>query len=159
MRDTQLVRTCRDVLARQGLHGVLATLNATVPHRYTGIYRFDGRWMRNVWLFDREHPNIQFGSDVLWDDSYCKLTVANGDACVIADALADPRLAAHPSRETVRSYVAVALHPEPGAAVTLCHFDVLPREAPASAVVALRAVRPLIEAALRVEFVQVTRHA
>ena len=149
---TPIVQLCADAVQVNGLFGLLRTLNSTTVYRFTGIYQFDGKWVKSVWLYDREHPNVEFGSDVLWDDSYCRMTSANGDFCEIVDAMADPRLISHAARRRVQSYIAVLLHkPDRSAFGTLCHYDVRPHDTPREAVAGLHAVRTVVEQALSQE--------
>jgi hypothetical protein len=42
-----------DLLHQQGVHAALEHLNHRTPHRYTGLFRFDGEMLRNEALFDR----------------------------------------------------------------------------------------------------------
>ena len=150
MRSISSVRqACADALQVGGLFGLLKTLNGRTPYRFTGIYRFDGEWVKSVWLYDREHPNIEFGSDVLWDHSYCRMTAAHGEYCEIADATADARLVSHVARRRVQSYVAVLLHqPDRSSLGTLCHYDVCPRETPRDVIRELQAVKDVVEQTL-----------
>lgn len=110
MTTDVLVHQCEGALHADGLFGLLRALNATTAYRFTGIYRFEGEWVRSVWLYDRTRPDVQFGSDVRWDASYCRITATDGGACEIANALADARLRSHAAREVVQSYLGVVLH-------------------------------------------------
>ena len=143
------LQQCVAIVGRHGLFGLLRQLNATTPYRFTGIYRFDGRWVRSVRLFDREHPETEFGSDVLWDESYCRIASEDGEACEIVDSLLDARVATHVARQSVQCYVAVLLRKPDGSHYgTLCHYDVVPRRRTAGAADDLRLVRPIVEQAL-----------
>lgn len=146
------VAQARTAWERGGLFGLLRALNHPTPYRYTGIYRFEGPWVKNIWLFDREHPHIEYGSDIHWDASYCRLTAGNGDACEITNAPVDIRLERHPSRQTVQCYVGVLLKDRRGHDLgTLCHFDLCPHPTPEHALPTLRAVRDFVEHALSTE--------
>lgn len=152
---TPIVQLCADAVEVNGLFGLLKTLNSTTIYRFTGIYHFDGKWVKSVWLYDREHPNVEFGSDVLWDHSYCRMTAADGEFCEIVDAIADPRLVSHAARARVQSYVAVLLRKADRSAFgTLCHYDVCPRETPREAVTGLQAARDIVEQALSQELTE-----
>lgn len=152
MSIESLVHRCELSLRTAGVFGLLRDLNLETPYRFTGIYRFEENWVRSVWLYDRETPERQYGSDVLWDASYCRMTAANGDACEITNSTLDPRLKSHAARDTVQSYVAVLLrHPMHQTFGTLCHYDTEPRVCPPHALACLRAVRPLLEQALHTE--------
>ncbi|MBA3271876.1 MAG: hypothetical protein H0T71_15345 [Acidobacteria bacterium] len=144
-----IVVECQRALEHGGLFAALKALNQTTPYRFTGIYRFEGRWVRSVWLVDRERPDTHFGSDVLWDESYCRLTATNGASCEIVNALEDGRLLEHAARQAVQSYVAVVLaSPDRSALGTVCHYDVCPRDPPIGTLEVLQSVTPVIERAV-----------
>ena len=52
----------REILDARGVHAFLKALNSRVPHRFTGIYRFEDPILRNVRLFDIRHqpPPLDF---------------------------------------------------------------------------------------------------
>ena len=132
-----------------GLFALLQELNSATPYRFTGIYRFAGPWVKSVKLFDRERPHVELGSDVLWDNSYCRMASEDGDMCEVADAPLDPRLETHVARLQVQSYIAVLLRNTDGSHYgTLCHYDVTPRSTPRAVAEDLRVVRPLVEEAI-----------
>jgi hypothetical protein len=147
-----VIRSCEYALAASGVFAALQVLNASTPYRFTGIYRFDGGWVKSIWLYDRLTPTLKFGSDVRWDDSYCRITATDGDMCEITNSRQDPRLTMHAARERVQSYVAVLLnYPDGSAFGTLCHYDVEPRRTPAGTLDTLRAVKPLVEQGIQSE--------
>ena len=80
-------------IAREDLHGVLARLNARVPFRFTGVYRFDGALLRNVALFDRLDPDLPRGCDAPLGETYCAITGRMNDALLVSDGRRDPRYA------------------------------------------------------------------
>jgi hypothetical protein len=41
------VEEVRARLEEDGLHGALALVNGRTPHRFTGVYRYDGEMPRN----------------------------------------------------------------------------------------------------------------
>jgi hypothetical protein len=59
------------VALRDGLHTALRYLNSRTPHRFTGVYRYDGEVLRNMALFDRSAPETQRGIDIPMADAYC----------------------------------------------------------------------------------------
>ena len=125
---------------------LLAYLNSLTDHRFTGVYRFEPGWVVSVALWDRENPHLRIGADVKLKESYCWLTGLGGERYVIEDAWADPRLKAHPARESVRSYVGALLMDSRGRPWgTLCHFDFSPRAATPEMTLQLEYFRPLIE--------------
>lgn len=152
MTTNPFLQQCEEAFHADGLFGVLRALNATTAYRFTGIYRFEGEWVRSVWLYDRTRPDVRFGSDVRWDASYCRITATDGGTCEIENSLADTRLRDHTAREVVQSYLAIVLRmPDFTAFGTLCHYDTEPRVAPRRALEGLRTATPLIERALRAE--------
>ncbi|MEO8849265.1 MAG: hypothetical protein ABI440_11650, partial [Casimicrobiaceae bacterium] len=58
-------------LANGGLWSGLRYVNSTTDYRFTGLYRFAGRTLRNVALFDRETPATSGAPDVDTALSYC----------------------------------------------------------------------------------------
>ncbi len=115
------------------LHDALRLINDRVEHRFTGVYRFGPPGLRNVTLFDSANPDIQVGQDTPLRETYCSVVGETGAPFATADARTDPRLAAHPARESTLAYCGAPLRADPEAAPfgTLCHFDVVPRPVPA----------------------------
>ena len=113
-------------IAREDLHGVLARLNARVPFRFTGVYRFDGTLLRNVALFDRLDPALPRGADAPLGETYCAITGRMNDALLVSDGRRDPRYAWMRANAVI-SYCGVPIRSETGEPLgTLCHFDVAP---------------------------------
>lgn len=121
------------------MHAALAFLNARVPHRFTGIYRFDGAILRNVQLFDGENPGLEIGADAPLRETYCSIVGETNKPFSSAEARADERLRDHPARNTVISYCGVPI----GSSGTLCHFDLVVRPVPMEEI-------PLMEEAARI---------
>jgi len=131
------------------LHAALALLNARSRHRFTGVYRFDGPTLRNVALFDRDHPASQAGDDAPMNETYCSIVGRDRAPFVTADTTMDSRLVDHPARLTVQSYCGVLLRNEDSTPFgSLCHFDLAPVEASNEVLVALLDAAPLIGAAV-----------
>ena len=135
------------VLDEQGVLAVLRILNGRAPHRFTGIYRYESEVLRNGYLVDAFDPALERGDDVASDDAYCFLlgetrpSLAFGDR---ADAPCRPKLAS-----PVISYCGVLLVMADGTPYgSLCHFDLLRCERPASEMPLLASVAPLIMAAI-----------
>lgn len=146
MTQEEVIALLREPLANDDLFDALRSLNYSTDYRFTGIYLLDGRWVKSVLLFDRECPNVQIGHDVLWDDSYCRLTATDGGSCEIVNALNDSRLTTHTARDAVQSYCAVLLRSPAGDPLgTLCHYDVRPQQTPAGTIETLQAVQPHVE--------------
>src|SRR3954470_9222348 len=129
-----------------GLFAALTLLNGTSCRRFTGVYRFEGDWVKCVLLFDRTNPDLRVGENVRWRNSYCMLTAQAGDRCEIRNSLADARLESHSARLAVQSYCAVLLYTRAGTPLgTLCQFDMKPQATPELTFGYLNAARPAIE--------------
>jgi hypothetical protein len=145
---TAMVSRLRD----GGPAGALEFLNARTRYRFTGIYRADPPFLRNVFLYDRENPAIgaTSGAVTTIDQTYCGIVVANEDQFATGDAGLDPRLTEHPARGSVISYAGVPLRLTSGRAWgTLCHFDVRPRLLLGAEFGVLHAAAPLLVSWLR----------
>ncbi len=119
----------KKVLARDGLPGLVAALNADVPYRFTGIFVRDGTELRNVALFDKTTK-----SPPLWEpfplvDSFCSLILETGAPLVVAHAEKDQRTDVREHRATaiVQSYCGIPVFDADSDVIgTLCHFDFAP---------------------------------
>jgi hypothetical protein len=110
------------LLQAQGVHAALEYLNGRTPHRYTGVFRFDGNTLRNEALFDRFQPNVQEGDDVPMAVTYCSLVGRQEAPLEILDAARDPQ--AREIQTPVISYCGVLIRDEQGQPFgTLCHYD------------------------------------
>jgi hypothetical protein len=111
-----------DLLQYQGVHAALEYLNHRTPHRYTGLFRFDGELLRNEALFDRHQPSVRQGLDVPMAVTYCALVGRQEAPLNILDAALDPL--AQGVDTPVISYCGVLIRDEQGRAYgTLCHYD------------------------------------
>jgi len=109
-------------LLQQGTHQALEYLNSRTPHRYTGVFRFDGDMLRNEVLFDRYQPTVQQGDDVPMAVTYCALVGRQEAPVQILDATIDPQAAG--VETAVISYCGVLIRDAHGKAYgTLCHYD------------------------------------
>ncbi|AMM25787.1 GAF domain-containing protein [Variovorax sp. PAMC 28711] len=118
------LNTFRSVLRAAGPAAALGYLNAGAPHRFSAVYRFSGRVLKNVLLHDKRHEaKPDFLSVVPFERSYCQF-VQRDRAFRTNDALADHRLAHHPFQGVIVSYHSV---PIVSASLelwgTLSHFD------------------------------------
>lgn len=126
--DEDAVEEIDHAMAKRGVHGVLALLNARSPHRFTGIYRFDPPTLRSLHLYDRNNPSLEVGEDTPMRETYCSIVGEQEAAFAVADAMDSARLSEHPARESVRSYQGIPLVNSSNVVVgTLCHFDIVPR--------------------------------
>jgi GAF domain-containing protein len=119
-------------LRTQGLHAALRLLNDRVPHRFTGVYRFDGATLRNVALFDRWTPNLEQGADAPMSETFCALVQKTDGPLEVTDGRKDERFPWMQSN-AVASYCGAPIRDSAGRAIgTLCHFDLEPCQATAS---------------------------
>lgn len=110
------------VLQQEGAHAALGYLNSRTPHRYTGVFRFEGQFSRNVVLFDRYDLLVQHGQDVPLIEAFCSLVGREQVPVQVIDASLDPR--AWEINTLVVSYCGVLMRdPQGGIYGTLCHYD------------------------------------
>lgn len=135
-------------LRTSGVHGALGVLNRRVPHRFTGIYRFDGDTLRNVALFDRWTPDQPDGADAPMGETFCAIVQKLDQPVQVTDGAQDERfpwMQANP----VASYCGAPIRDAEGMAVgTLCHFDLEPCQAIATEVPLLEQAAALFRCAL-----------
>ena len=95
-----------------------------MPHRYTAVYRFEGKLLRNVMLHDkRRQMRPEFLIAVPFKQSFCQF-VRRDQAFRTDDSSNDERLAGHPYRGVVVSYHSVPVLSDEGALWgTMSHFD------------------------------------
>lgn len=138
------VEALRTLLEARGLHAGLAMLNSRTPHRYTGIYRYDGDVLRNVALYDRHEPKVTRGGDVDMGNAYCAIVGRCGEPLEFADSRNDTRFA-HLAGSPVISYCGVLIRDDQDQPFgTLCHYDVQRCEMRVSDLPLLMAAGPLI---------------
>ena len=138
-----------DLLRTRGLHAALGFLNARIRHRFTGVYRFDGRMLRNICMYDRENPTTRVGDDSPLNETYCSITGAERMPFALDDSARDARVRTHPARASVISYCGVPILAADGSAKgTLCHFDLRPRVAPVAEMPLMESVAPLLLSAV-----------
>ena len=61
------------LVQQQGVHAALAYLNRRTPHRYTGLFRFEGEVLRSEVLVDGNQPLVRRGGDVPMAATFCSL--------------------------------------------------------------------------------------
>lgn len=132
-------------LSSSGLHAALGLLNARTTHRFTGVYRFDGDWLRNVALFDRWNPQAAGGVDAPMRETFCAILPTQGATLEVVDGSTDGRFP-WMSENAVMSYCGALIRAESGDPFgTLCHFDMSRCEAASSQLFPLmEAAAPLI---------------
>ncbi|RYZ06129.1 MAG: hybrid sensor histidine kinase/response regulator [Myxococcales bacterium] len=131
------------LLEAEGVHAALRFLNNRTPHRYTGIYHFDGDMLRSLYLFDAEAPELERGDDSPLQATFCSIVGQTERVFASADTRRDARLEKHAARDQVLSYCGVLVRDGGGEPFgTLCHFDVVACDVPTEEV-------PLMDAASR----------
>ena len=129
-------------MADQGMASALEFLNARTGYRYTGIFRFEGTRMRNIWLYDRQGEDAASFASVPLEDSFCQFVMAEGGFST-ADSGQDPRLENHFYRGVLNAYVGLPLSSAPGSLYgTFCHFDSAPQSVPEDEIPFLESVTP-----------------
>lgn len=110
------------------LRQVLAELNRSGNHRYTGLFAFEGSHFQNAYLFDREQLHVErMEKGIPYEATYCSFVAESLRTFILIDSFEDPRVANHPSRQAFRSYAGVPIHAEDGSFWgTLCFFDTRP---------------------------------
>ena len=134
----------QDLLHEAGLHGALRFLNGRTPHRFTGVYRYDGPMLRNVCLFDQFNPQDSRGEDAPIEHTFCSLVPGYGGTLAFFDSATDPRVAYVDT--PVVSYCGVLLRDDDGSPLgTLCHFDLKPCEPRTGDLQFLEALAPILQ--------------
>ncbi|UYZ57427.1 GAF domain-containing protein [Hymenobacter latericus] len=111
------------ILHLHGIHAALKYLNNRTPHRYTGIFRFDGDTLRNEALYDRYNPTQEKGADAPMEATYCSLVGRQQQPLEINDASTDLRVKGIVDTPVV-SYCGVLIRDGQGQPFgTLCHYD------------------------------------
>lgn len=129
---------------RDGLHVALGYLNSRTPHRFTGVYRYDGAMLRNMALFDRFEPALQGGIDIPMSDAYCANVGRTREPLEFADAISDGRFPHLPASPVV-CYSGVLISSREGVPYgTLCHYDVRRCQVRTSDIPLLQAAAPFI---------------
>lgn len=144
-----LIDVFEQTLRASGLHAALGVLNARTTHRFTGVYRYDGDWLRNVALFDRWNPRSEGGADAPMRETFCAIVPSQGLALEVVDGSTDARFP-WMNENAVVSYCGTLIRSETGDSFgTLCHFDLSRCEAAASQLLpVMTAAAPLIYRAI-----------
>lgn len=118
----------RRTLESEGLRAGLEFLNRRVPHRYTVLYKLDGKAFHGLVVIDklREPAPVLF-NEVPFEDSFCQYTIGEGEFRTAA-SLNDARLDGHIHRGNVQSYTGLPLTDSKGDLFgTFCHLDLVPQ--------------------------------
>ena len=148
MRFPNILSHVGQILDTEGVHAALRFLNSRTPHRFTGIYRYDGDMLRNVYLFDLYDPGSTQGQDVPMVDAYCANVGRAGSGIAFSNVDTDPTVETK-SGSPVISYCGALIRDARGNPYgTLCHFDIKSCDTPVSDLPVLEDVAPLIYQAL-----------
>lgn len=147
----QEIKDFEDILKSKGVHEALRFLNARTPHRFTGVYRYDGTILRNIVLFDQYTPDIHHGDDFPMKDAPCARVGEHDGRLVVKEFLSDFRF--RRSFAPIVSYCGVLIRQPDGTPFgTICHFDIKPCEAPPNNTLLLEAVAPLVYSVLHRDY-------
>lgn len=133
---------------RGGVHAALRYLNGRTPHRFTGVYRYEGDMLRNVALFDRHEPDRLVGIDISMADAYCANVERSRQALEFSDSKTDGRFSYLPGSPVVCYSGVLISSPQGEPYGTLCHYDVRHCETRTSDLPLLKAAVPFIYEAL-----------
>jgi hypothetical protein len=116
--------TLRKVLDASGLHEALRYLNGRTPYRFTGVYRYEGKTLRNVALFDRWAPQERKGGDAPVNETFCAIVREEGDWLEVEHGPDDQRFP-WMQENAVVCYSGALIRDADGRPYgSLCHFDV-----------------------------------
>lgn len=147
--DVTALAELTDVLEEGGVHAALRYLNSRTPHRFTGVYRYDGAMLRNECLFDRHAPEALRGDDVAAEDAYCSMLSGRAEPLEFADVANDADVAVKPGSPVISYCGALITTPEGEPFGSLCHFDFLPCQSRTSDAPLLEQAAHLVYRALR----------
>lgn len=117
-------------LLGSGPRAALAYLVGLTSYRFIGIFRFSDGMANAAVHYDRENPDVTRLDAVPESATYCCFVRDSRGSFTTVDALEDPRLAEHVARTAVRAYCGVPVMDAEGRLLgTLCHYDVVPRDA------------------------------
>lgn len=118
-----IVSAVNEILDKEGVHAALRFLNDLTPHRFTGIYRYDGDILRNVYLYDQVDPSVIHGQDVAMIDAYCANVGRSGFGIEFSNINSNEMIGIK-SGSPVISYCGVLVRDSSGKPYgTLCHYD------------------------------------
>ena len=124
MTNPRDIEAFKATLASEGADAALAFLNAGVPHRYSAVYRIDGRTLKNVLLRDKaDEITPAYLAEVPFETSFCQFVIRDGHFQTDDSAL-DHRLDGHAYQGVMVSYHGVPILSGGEIWGTLCHFDV-----------------------------------
>lgn len=105
-----------------GLINALRYLNKRTPHRYTGLYKFNGDILTNIAKYDKYTDGMLHDDDVPVSTTYCSI-VRTDQSLEITDSSTD-RQVKNKIDTPVISYFGVLINDAKGIPFgTLCHYD------------------------------------
>ena len=134
-----------------GVPAALRFLNGRTPHRFTGVYRYDGAMLRNMALYDRSNPELLRGIDIPLCDAYCSNVRRSREPLEFDDAKNDSRFPYLPGSPVVCYSGVLISMPDGTPYGTLCHYDIKSCESRKSDIPLLQACAPRILAALQAQ--------
>lgn len=121
--QTQEIAEFTTLVQQHGVRKALAYLNQRTPHRYTGLFRFEGEVLHNEVLVDGNQPLVQQGDDVPLAATFCSLVGRQQVPLEILDAATDTQFGGLIDTAVV-SYCGVLVRDAQGQPYgTLCHYD------------------------------------
>jgi GAF domain-containing protein len=122
------VAELKAIIRDEGIRAGLIYLNQLTEHRFSALYQFENKQLRNLYFFDREYPEIETADEIPVTASYCVFVRDTGQLFHTSDALRDERVRSHPKREQILAYCGVpVLDPVGKLFGSICHFDLQPR--------------------------------
>lgn len=129
METNEAFRRFTSVLAEEGSRASLAYLVGLTNYRFIGLFQFFDGMANAAVHYDRMNPQVLTLKEVPDTATYCWYVRDRKVMFSTANALADPRLADHPSRTKVLAYCGVpVIDPEGVLEEILCLYDVEPRD-------------------------------
>lgn len=113
------------ILSGGDVRGALAFLNSLGKHRFTALFVFDDELLRNVFVYDRENPDLEALPDIIpVEASYCVFVRDTCRTFRVENSVVDGRVDGHPKQAVVQSYCGVPiLLPDGSLYGSICHFD------------------------------------
>lgn len=148
MSNAKVLSNVQRLLDEDRVHDALRLLNSRTPHRFTGIYRYEGEVLRNLYLFDVFNPAVTTGSDVPMIDAYCANVGRSGKGIEFRDVARERQIEVK-STSPVVSYCGALIRDADGEPYgTLCHYDLKPCDTPTSDLPLLEELAPRFYQAL-----------
>lgn len=136
-------------LEEDGVRAALEWLNKRVDYRFTALYIKDGDILKNIYVFDRQHPHAKPFTNSPVEEFYGLLVFAAEQSVVVVNAGRESESGKPEKGTTINAYCGLPLRRADGSIFgTLCHFDYLPREVDAAELAVLTSASEIISATL-----------